>query len=54
MDFTTQIDYAMSEAGKWFMRFQNRTPWGYRWSAWRPGHQPESLSWTGKKARLPK
>lgn len=54
MDYTARIHYAMNEAGKWFWRCQNRTPWGYRWCAWRSGSQPERLVPEGRKARLPK
>ena len=55
MDFTAQIHYAMNDAGHWFWRVQSKTPFGYRWGAWRSGgSRPERLSPAGKKARLPK
>lgn len=36
MDYTSQIQYAVSETGKVFTRSQYRDPrYGYKWAAWR-------------------
>ncbi len=36
MDYTGQIQYAISDSGKTFTRSQFRDPrYGYKWSAWR-------------------
>lgn len=54
-DYTGQVHYAQRADGVWFVRYQNRTPWGYRWSAWRRGGEPSGyVSQTNRKARLPK
>lgn len=35
MDYTSQIDYAVSESGKVFRRMQFRDPrYGYKWGKW--------------------
>lgn len=36
MDYTSQIQFAVSETGKVFTRGQYRDPrYGYKWAAWR-------------------
>ena len=36
MDFTSQIQYAVSGSGKVFCRSQYRDPrYGYKWASWR-------------------
>lgn len=36
MDFTSQIEFAVSETGKVFKRSQFRDPrYGYKWGPWR-------------------
>ena len=36
MDYTSQIQYAVSESGKVFTRGQYRDPrYGYKWAPWR-------------------
>ncbi len=56
MDFTAQVHHAMRADGQWFVRCQDRTSWGYRWSAWRKTspQSPNVYQGTGRKARLPK
>lgn len=60
-DYSTQLQWARREDGQWFTRGQDKTPRGYRWSAWRKGGPPrEGASLHGggnvgpvRMARLP-
>lgn len=41
--------------GRWYTRYQESTPAGYRWSRWQPSCRPlEPARATGRKARTPK
>lgn len=55
------IDHLIQQAqradGQWFERHQDRTPYGYRWGAWRKccgKNDRASLNSYAGKARLPK
>lgn len=52
MDFTSQIDYAVSESGKVFSRIQYRDPrYGYKWGKWR---ESSMAAVTGKSPQGPR
>jgi hypothetical protein len=34
MDYTSQIQFAVSATGKVFRRMQYRSPYGYKWAKW--------------------
>lgn len=57
MDFTSEIQYALSESGKVFRRSQYRDPrYGYKWGKWTEASAMsiEGLTALGpKKWRLP-
>ena len=53
-DYTTKVHYAQRTDGQWFVRYQERSPWGYRFGAWRQTSSgPEYGRDTGRSARLP-
>lgn len=53
-DYTTITHYAQRADGQWFVRYQERSPWGRRWTAWRATPcGPDRGRDTGRKARLP-
>lgn len=56
-DYRNQIHFAKRSDGQWFMRGQDKTPWGYRWSAWKEtAFAPDrgGVSCYPKFARIPK
>lgn len=53
-DYTTIVHHAQRSDGQWFVRYQERSIYGYRWTAWRTtGGSPDNGRDTGRKARLP-
>jgi len=61
MDYQTQLQWSRREDGQWFSRGQDKTPRGYRWSAWRKSGPPSERASTNRNgsedtrtARLPK
>ena len=56
MDYTAQVHFAKNDGGVWFTRTQDRSPYGYRWTAWRRYCEPDFSRFraTEKKARLSK
>lgn len=53
-DYTTIVHYAKRSDGQWFVRRQERSIYGRRWTAWRETSSgPEHGRQTGRKARLP-
>lgn len=55
-DYSTKVHYAARADGQWFVRYQDRGPWGYRWGAWQATAAQDARAYrsTGRKARLPK
>lgn len=55
-DYTMLVHHARRSDGQWFVRYQQRGPWGYAWTAWRPSVEPDMsrARQTGRRARLPK
>lgn len=53
MDFTIETQYAKHPNGQWFRRSKDKTPVGYRQSAWEKCSEPTTATTDRFAARLP-
>lgn len=53
MDFTIETQYAKHPNGQWFRRSKDKTPVGYRQSAWEKCSEPTTIMPGDFSARLP-